>query len=179
MTVTDILLTGILLYFIWNGYRTGFVMQVVNFVGMFVAYWAAKTYSPTMATWLQAVLGKSSVPSSTEAGLANLGTALAQNVIQSGYGVIAFGLVFITGLLMTRIAGRMIDLVVSLPGLSFINRVSGLLAGLIVGVLILIVAVNLGSYLPAPAIQTAIKNSQVASTLLDTGLSRLLFDNRF
>lgn len=176
MTVTDIILTGALLLFVWNGYRTGFVMQVVNCVGIFVAYWAAKTYSPSVTPWLESVFAKSSFASSpVEPGLGNLGSALTHSVIQSGYGVIAFALVFLAGLLATRLVGRLLNLVVSLPGLSFINRMSGLVAGLVIGVLILVIAVNLAMYLPNETVQTALKNSQIASALTNNGLSRSLF----
>lgn len=176
MTMTDIVLTGLLLLFAWNGYRTGFVMQAVRFVGLFAAYWLAKTYSPYATPWLEKGLsGAEAISVSGADGLDGMGVSLPQHLFRSGYGILAFALVFVAGLLCVRVAGRLIDLLVSLPGLSFVNRVFGLAAGVAVGVLMLLVLVNLGAFVPNPTIQTALKGSQIASALLNTGISQMLF----
>ncbi|WP_018130774.1 CvpA family protein [Effusibacillus pohliae] len=176
MTITDIALLGILLFFVWNGYMTGFVLQVVRFVGGFVAFWAAKTYSPPIAAWLKSVLGQpgGAFPGDP-IGYTGIGGGFAGTLLQDGYGILAFVLVFAAGLLLTQLAGRVVDLVVSLPGLSFVNRVAGLVAGLLIGFLILVVAVNVAYVLPIPNLHTALEGSQVASALLHAGLSKMLF----
>lgn len=176
MTLTDLLLTGLLVYFVWNGFRTGFVMQIVGFAGALAAYWGAKTYSPAVTPWVEKMLGKTSLPSQADQwNSMGIGTRLVQGILQNGYEVIAFAIVFAVGLLAVRLAGHMLHLVVSLPGLSLFNRLAGLFAGAVVGVLILVVLVNIGSLLPSVTIQKALQSSQIAAVLLKTDLSRLLF----
>jgi uncharacterized membrane protein required for colicin V production len=175
VTITDILLIVLLLSFAWNGYTTGFVMQVVRFVGVFVAYWAAKTYGPTVTPWLQKVFQPAHVPSPDAGGLAQIGNSIANNAFSSGYGVLSFALVFIVVLIITRIIGRTLDMVVSLPGLSLLNRVAGLFVGVVIGVLVLVVAVHLLAYLPNATVQGALQNSRVADILYKADISKLLF----
>lgn len=175
MTITDILLLLLLLGFTWNGYATGFVMQVVRFVGVFVAYWAAKTYSPEVTPWLKQVLEQAHVPSPNEGGLMQIGSSIANNAFSSWYGVLAFALVFFVVLIVTRIIGRMLDIVVSLPGLSLLNRVAGLAVGLIIGVLVLVVLVHLLAYFPNQTVQDALQGSRVADILYKADISKLLF----
>lgn len=174
MTVTDFVLIGLLVYFVWNGFRTGFVMQVVGFVGVFVAYWAAKVYSPTITPWLERVLGKSGTIPTEQFGT-GIANSLTNGVIHNGYGVAAYAIVFAVVLFATRLAGHFLNLIVSLPGLSLINRAAGLIVGAVIGVLILLIAVNLSVYLPIEALQHALQGSQVASVLLHADVSKLLF----
>ncbi|GAX90662.1 CvpA family protein [Effusibacillus lacus] len=175
MTVADLILIAILMFFAWNGYSTGLVMQIVRFVGVFAAYWAAKAFSSDVSLWLESVLGESA---STAAGGNTdwpLGNVMTQTLWQTGYGMLSFALVFLVVLILTRLAGHVVDLFVSLPGLSFLNRISGLLLGLLIGVLVLVILVNLGAYVPVDTIHTALQESQIASAFLNTGLSKLLF----
>ncbi|BCJ88097.1 CvpA family protein [Effusibacillus dendaii] len=176
MTTADIILSLLLLLFVWNGYRTGLVQQIVGFVGVFAGYWVAKTYSPNVTPLLQqlggnVLMSSSSVQKTVDSGMAPLIAPLMQN----GYGVLAFILLFAVTVLVIRIVGRFLGIFVRLPGLSFLNRVSGLVVGLVIGVLVLVLVVNVGAFLPVDAVQTALQKSQIAHALQQAQISGILF----
>lgn len=176
MTITDMLLAGLLAYFVWNGFRTGFVMQVVGFAGAFAAYWAAKTYSPEVSPWVGKVIPKNSLPSNVDnLALGEIGNNLVHGVMQDVYGALAFAFVFVAGLIATRFVGRALNLIVSVPGLSLLNRLAGLFVGAVIGGLVLVVLVNIGAYVPNTTIQEALQGSQIASALLKANVSHLMF----
>ena len=75
---------------------------------------------------------------------------------------LSFGITFYVSLLLIRYLGHMLNALFSLPVLSFVNRIAGLLAGAVVAFLLIAVLINFGSFLPASPIKTQIQHSSLA-----------------
>ncbi len=167
MDIADWIILAILLFSAWEGYRTGFVRQLVRLSGTLVAYVAAWQLSPFVSpyldTWVTQVLLKNihSASAIPIVGMLSTGSNVAA-VAKAIAGALAFGLVFFVALLLVRYLGHLLNAVFSLPLLSWINRLLGLAAGVVVAFLILAVLIDVGTYLPASAVKTQIRQSALA-----------------
>lgn len=138
-----------------NGYRLGFVRQVMRLFGgviaYLVSYWARPYVAPAIAH-LGIRSGKAPSP-------------LASFVLGNLSGAISFAIVFLVVFLMLRYAAGLVDALFSLPVLSGLNRLAGLLAGLLLaGVFVYVIALVL-PYVRAPAIERQVARSAICRTL--------------
>ena len=53
MIILDYIILAIVAFFIWQGYRSGFVGALGWLAGVFVGIWAANRYHPLVAQWLE------------------------------------------------------------------------------------------------------------------------------
>ena len=167
MDIADWIILAVLLFSAWEGYRTGFVRQLVRLSGTLLAYVAAWQLSPyvlpylnpwVLHTLLKNVHSASSIPI---VGMLGTGSNIAA-VAKAIAGAMAFGVVFFVALLLVRYLGHLLNAVFSLPLLNWVNRLLGLGAGLVVAFLIVAVLLDVGTYLPASAVKTQIRESALA-----------------
>ena len=167
MDVADYVILVILLFSAFDGYRTGFVAQLVRLFGTVAAYVIAWKFSylvkPAVMGFVRhnVMKGVHSTASIPILGAFDSGGTVAQltNTIAGG---LAFGIVFFAALIAIRFLGRLLGAVMSLPVLSFVNRVTGLCAGVVVAFLLIAVLINVAEYVPAPQIRQQIRHSALA-----------------
>lgn len=130
MNYLDIIFIVIALYFVFNGYRKGLVKSIGGILGLFVgAYFAGLFYLNV---------------SSLIHGVANFLTQFQCDII-------SFLLVFIVANRLFALVVVIVDKIVNIPIIGFINRVFGAIFGLLGAILLValisIVLANIGSSL--------------------------------
>jgi len=179
MDIVDYVMLAILLFSLWDGYRTGLIKQLVRLFGTVVAYFAAWQWHGLLTPWLDHLLLTTlfkhanqnittAVQSSIPAPLFGLlgthhGSLLPISMlVQTIASALSFGIVFYISLIIIRYLGHLLNSVFSLPVLSFVNRVTGLFAGGVVAYLLIAVCLNVASYLPTSPIRSQILSSSLA-----------------
>ncbi len=149
MTPFDWVLLAVLAGFAWGGFWTGLIQSVGGVVGLFVGVILASRLAGPFGDVLTPVFG-------------------GQGVLAD---IAAFGILF---LLVGRLIGlffvlvnRIFNLFAILPGMKFLNRLTGGLFGLLEGVLYLGILLQFTTRLPlGPGLTEAIQDSVIAPTLL-------------
>jgi uncharacterized membrane protein required for colicin V production len=70
--------------------------------------------------------------------------------------------VFVIALIVVRYLGHLLNALMHLPLLSQLNRMLGLVAGLIVAFVVLAIAINVVAYIPSPLLKSQIRHSALA-----------------
>ena len=115
MNLFDIALIIILLFFIWQGFRTGLVGAIGGFLGILVGIWAGSHYMQVVATWIIETIDISN-------------EALA-NIIAF---VVIFLAVNIIASLIVMIINRIFHFI---PFINILNKLAGAFVGLVGGIL--------------------------------------------
>lgn len=167
MDIADYIIVVLLFFSAWDGYRTGFVAQLVRIFGTVLAYVAAwqlhALLTPTIDQWLAHTVLKG-VRSPQSIPVVNLFGAgpTVPSLTAAIAGVLSFGVVFFAALLVIRYLGAVLNRIVKLPVLSFLNRTLGLASGVIVAFLIIAVLLDVAAYLPASSVKSQIVHSALA-----------------
>ncbi len=172
MDIADYVILVVLLFSAWDGYRTGLVKQLVRLTGTILAYVVAWQFhgilTPIVDHWLLGTvfkhvhsLSSASIPI---VGLLGSGTTIptVATIAKAVANALSFGVVFYVALIVIRYLGHLLNTLFSLPVLSFVNRVAGLVAGAVVAFMLIAVLINVASYLPASPIKAQIKQSSLA-----------------
>ncbi len=114
MNGIDIAIAGILVIFAIRGFIKGFLLGLASLAGLILGIYAAYHFSDYTREMLE---GHVSIP---------------PDYIK----LIAFILTFVLVLLLIHLIARLIEKIVTLVGLSFVNKLAGLILGLAKGVLI-------------------------------------------
>lgn len=157
--MTDLLIGGGILLSAFAGWRNGLIRQIISLLGAFVAYFLAKSFYLLMAPVIKQFIA---VPTEGDSWINSLGLS------DSLYNGISFVILFFVFLLAIRLIGLLLNTVASLPGLSLVNRFSGMLVGFVFGVVVAALIVNVLALVPQPGLEQALADSQLAQTLLDT-----------
>lgn len=151
MDVIDLIIVLVLTLGGWNGYRTGLLRQLTRLFGTVIAYvfalWLRPYVAPVVRTWLP-------LHTQNQSGLL---TPWIGN-IDNG---IAFALVFIVSFFLLRYAAGLLDALFSLPVLSTVNRLAGLVVGLALAVVFVYVITLLLHYVNDPRLQLQLQNSTI------------------
>ncbi len=129
MSLLDILLWAVLLGFAAKGFMKGFVREVCSLLGLVIGGWAAFTYYQSAG----AVLGK----------LIHL-PPMATSVAAFLCILLAIGLLFF-------LVGHLLTVILKIALLGGINRVGGVIFGLMQGALLLSIVLYLAGFPPVPA----------------------------
>ncbi|EPZ42114.1 CvpA family protein [Alicyclobacillus acidoterrestris] len=153
--VLDFIFFGVIALGGVNGYRLGVVRQVTRLFGAVIAYFVSYWLRPYVAPVIQNmhVFSNAAKPSAASFLFGNLS------------GAIAFGLVFLVTFLLLRYAAGLLDALFSLPVLSFVNRMVGLVAGVALAILFVFVVAMILHYVNTPVIQQQLNHSSVAQWL--------------
>lgn len=157
--MTDLIIGGGILLSAFAGWRSGLIGQIVSLVGVFIAYFLAKSFYLVTAPVFKQFIA---VPTEGNSWLNELG------LTNSLYNGISFVILFFVFLFAIRLLGTLLNVVVSLPGLSMVNRFSGLVVGFVLGVLVAGLLVNFLALVPSTGLQEALGGSQLAQTLIRT-----------
>jgi uncharacterized membrane protein required for colicin V production len=158
----DLILVVIFLLGALNGYRTGFVRQVMRLFGGVIAYLASYWLRPYMIPVVKPfVQNLNIVPKN--AGL------LEQTALGGLSGAVAFGIVFVVTFLLFRYAASLVDAIFRLPILSFLNRFCGFIAGILLAFIFSDVALYILGEIHISTITYQLSHSIVAGWILDEG----------
>ena len=148
MGLLDILLWAVLLGFAAKGFMKGFVREVCSLLGLVAGGWAAFTYYQTAG----AVLGN----------LIHLPPRVASAVAFLCI-LLAIGLLFF-------LVGHLLTVILKIALLGGINRVGGVVFGLLQGALLLSIVLYLASFPPVPqGVRSRIAASGTAQAFGDCG----------
>lgn len=111
MNVLDIIMAIPLCYFIWKGYRKGVIFEIASLAGLVLGVFAAIRFSKMVAVWV---------------GLKGDSTML-----------VAFFITFVAVVILSLLAGKVVEGFVKLVRVGFLNNLLGSVAGLLKCVCIL------------------------------------------
>lgn len=162
ISITDLTIGCFLLLAGFNGWRTGLVRQIVTVVALFLSYFLAKTF-----TWfLEPYVAKYvSVPTlSSDHLLSLLLNQETNSKLQTG---LSFVLLFVFFYVAIKFVGRTLDALAKMPGLSGVNRLSGLVLGTVLGFFIAAIACNVLFLIPNDPLHAALSGSKLGSLMID------------
>ncbi|MCY0892416.1 MAG: CvpA family protein [Acidibacillus sp.] len=167
LDIADIVIIVIIVFSAWDGYRTGFVVQVVRLLGTVLAYVLAWKFhsilTPTLARWLEGTVLKHIHHVTSSPLFVLFGTQPTRAGIAMAMGsAISFGIVFYLSLFIIRYVGHLLNVVMSLPVLSLINRFAGLVAGAVIAFVLIAVLISILSYVPVAPLKEQIMHSALA-----------------
>lgn len=128
MNLVDILIWAVLLIFVAKGFLRGLVREICSLLGLIVGGWGAFKYSPSLAEALRPFIH------------------LPQHVAVA----LSFVLIFLLLGLIFFLVGHLLTVVFKIMLLGGINRVGGVVFGLLEGAFILCMALYLGTSKPMP-----------------------------
>lgn len=124
ITIVNIVILAILLFFIWSGYRQGFVLKLISIFSFFVTGFVSWYLSGIIANWI-------SLYPHDEGSI--IDTLLYDNLNHITLFVVLFLLLQVV-LMALRPSLRILN---HIPVVSLINRIAGCVLGLLQGLLIL------------------------------------------
>jgi uncharacterized membrane protein required for colicin V production len=157
-----IVLIGLAAAFIF-GYRRGFVLQLVSFLGMFVAWLTAYLFYDDIAPWVGGMIPVEAFADYTGYGFILNGLKLEPYII----GAISFSMLLIgvkTGL---TLAGHLLNVLAKVPGLNMMNRWSGGMLALLEAAAVAAVSVHIMTLLPNDTVQAMLSGSRAAGWTME------------
>jgi uncharacterized membrane protein required for colicin V production len=137
----------------WNGYRQGLFKQITRLFGVVIAYFLSMLLKPYVAPFVR---GLHLIP--PQKGI--VGTMLGDFS-----DAISFGLVFVVTFILLRYVVGLVDTLFSLPLLSGVNRLLGLVVGLVFAIVFVYVATLILRYVQDPPLQKQLNHSSIVRYL--------------
>ncbi|MCL6446306.1 MAG: CvpA family protein [Alicyclobacillus sp.] len=153
MDLLDYIIIAVVALGGWNGYRTGLFRQITRLFGAVIAYFVSLWLKPYIAPIIQGMHIVPQQPGPLGAMLGSLS------------GAIAFAVVFVVSFLLLRYAAGLLDALFSLPVISTVNRLAGLVAGLILALLFVYVVTLILHYIKDPQLHRQLHNSSIVRYL--------------
>lgn len=150
--MVDLLLGGWLLFAAWYGWHQGLVRQVISLLGVVLAFVIARLFHTSLVPWVAKFVAVDSWSQETNV------------MVQT---VVSFLVLFLILIAAVKMAGIVLQRAAKAKGLKQVNRVGGLLIGLVIAVFLAALTVNLLRYVPNGDLQLALNESQIRVYLLD------------
>lgn len=148
MSLVDILILAVLLIFVIKGFMKGLVREVCSLLGLLAGGWASFRYYHYVAEAIRPFVH------------------LPQHIAR----VISFILLFLIIGLLFYLLGHLLTAVFRIMLLGSVNRIGGLLFGLLEGAAVLCIVLYLGMNGPAPRkVKEAVSRSKTAKPFVDSG----------
>ena len=148
MSLVDILIWAILLIFVAKGFWKGLVREVCTLLGLIAGGWAAFRYSSSFAESLRPFIH------------------LPQHVASA----LSFLLIFFLVGLLFFLFGHLLTVLFKVMLLGGINRIGGVLFGLLEGAFVLCMVLYFGTTRPMPVkLKSALEHSAMARPFIQTG----------
>lgn len=163
MNMFDLILLLIVAGCVILGYVRGLINQLLSIAGLFAAFLIAYLYHRDLAPYLLEKLPLSSFENYNNYEFLIKGLHLdiyAANVL-------AFALLFFGVKIVLSIVKRILNGIAYLPGLNFLNRTLGAAFGLLEGVLIVVILVNVMTIIPSDNMQSQLAGSSLAPYILE------------
>lgn len=163
MNMFDFILLLIVAGCIILGYVRGLISQLISIAGLFAAFLIAYLYHRDLAPYLLEKLPLSSIENYNNYEFLIKGLHLDMYAAN----VLAFALLFFGVKIILAVVRRILNGIAHLPGLSFLNRTLGALFGLVEGVLIVVILVNVMTIIPSDTVQSQLSGSGLAPYILE------------
>ena len=148
MSLVDILIWATLLIFVAKGFWKGLVREVCTLLGLIAGGWAAFRYSSSLAEAIRPFIH------------------LPQHVAAA----LSFLLIFFLVGLLFFLFGHLLTMFFKVMLLGGINRIGGVLFGLLEGAFVLCMALYFGTTRPMPVkLKSALEHSPTARPFIQTG----------
>jgi len=148
MNLIDILVWAILVVFIVKGFLKGLVREVCSLVGLVMGIWAACKYYPSLSAAIRPYIH------------------LPHNVSST----ISFALIFLAIGLLFFFLGHLLTVVFKIVLLGGVNRVGGVLFGVVQGSLVLSMLLYFGTTKPMPSkLKLQLERSKTARPFVACG----------
>lgn len=158
MNWIDIIIFIVALAACFQGYRQGLVSQVLALLGtilsLFLAYKLSKSFAPVLASWFPGI-----VPETT--GL--WGLFPISNFV---YSLISFIVIFLLTKAVFRLIGYFVGNVVQIPVLAALNQTGGLVFGFFRMAILVVLVVNVFSFVPVPNVHNKVQDSFFSQQIL-------------
>ncbi|MNC40689.1 Colicin V production protein [compost metagenome] len=151
-----VLVLGLLAFIL--GYRRGFVLQLVSFLSLAVAWIAAYLFYDDLAPYVARFLPVEAWVDNSSYSSWLKGLRLDQYVI----GAVSFALLVFGVKLILTAAGHLLNILAKVPGLNLINRWSGGVLGLAEAAVLAAVAIQVMAVLPYESVQSLLDGSRAA-----------------
>lgn len=115
ITYLDIILIIPLLWFAWKGFSKGFIIELASLAALILGIYAASHFSDFTARFLTDKL----------------------NFTSEYLNIIAFALTFIGVVILAHLLGRLLESVVKIAMLGFVNKIAGTAFGILKAALVL------------------------------------------
>ncbi|WP_198850246.1 CvpA family protein [Alicyclobacillus sp. SO9] len=163
MDLLDLIIVIIVALGGWNGYRIGLIRQITRLFGAVLAYFLARWLQPYIAPAIK-----------TMHLFPKQNNAFLNQFLGSFDNAAAFAVVFVISFILLRYGVGLIDTLFQLPVLSTVNRLAGLVAGLIFAIVFVYVGALLASYIQQPSVQYQVHNSAVIQWLKGKTVNQIL-----
>jgi uncharacterized membrane protein required for colicin V production len=151
-----VLVLGLLAFIL--GYRRGFILQLVSFLSLAVAWIAAYLFYDDLAPYVGRLLPVEAWVDSSSYSTWLKGLRLDQYVI----GAVSFAVIVFGVKLVLTAAGHLLNVLAKVPGLNLINRWSGGALGLAEAAVLAVVAIQVMAVLPNEPVQQLLEGSRAA-----------------
>ena len=148
MSLVDILILAVLLIFVIKGFMKGLVREVCSLLGLLAGGWASFRYYHYLAEAIRPFVH------------------LPQHIARA----ISFLLLFLIIGLLFYLFGHLLTAIFRIMLLGSVNRIGGLLFGLLEGAAILCIILYFGTTKPVPEkVKNAVSQSKTARPFVDSG----------
>jgi membrane protein required for colicin V production len=148
MNLIDILVWAILVVFIVKGFLKGLVREVCSLVGLVMGIWAACKYYPSLSAAIRLYI----------------------HIPYSVSSTISFALIFLVIGLLFFFLGHLLTVIFKIGLLGGVNRVGGVLFGLIQGALVLSIMLYFGTTRPMPSkLKSQLESSKTSRPFIACG----------
>lgn len=137
----------------WNGYRQGIFKQITRLFGVVISY--------ALSMWLRPYVA----PLINQMHLVPKQNGILGSMLGNFSEAVSFALVFVVTWLLLRYMVGLLDTLFSLPLLSTLNRLAGLIVGLILALIFVYVATLVLHYIKDPPLTKQLKHSVIARYL--------------
>ncbi len=161
MGLLDILLLIVIGLSVFEGLKRGLIRQLIQLGGFIAAYIVASRYGAAFGQTLSDVLKFEEYAASLEVPYLNVNEV--SNILSNALGYI---ILFFAVLLAAWLLSILLGAVTKMPVLGAMDRVGGLVVGLLRGALIVLVMVWILNLLPIPWIDGAVESSKIAQVFL-------------
>lgn len=148
MSLVDILILAVLLIFVIKGFMKGLVREVCSLLGLLAGGWASFRYYHYLAEAIRPFVH------------------LPQHIARA----ISFVLLFLIIGLLFYLFGHLLTAIFRIMLLGSVNRIGGVLFGLLEGAAILCIVLYFGTMKPVPEkVKDAVSQSKTARPFVDSG----------
>jgi len=147
MNLVDLLVWSVLLAFAIKGFMKGLVREVCSLLGLVLGGWAAFRYYPSLSQSLRPLI----------------------QLPQQAASVLSFILILLLTGLLFYLLGHLVTVVLKMALLGGVNRVGGVVFGLLQGALILCLGLCFASSRPWPTVKARVDSSHSARVLAACG----------
>lgn len=161
MGLLDIILLIVIGLSVFEGLKRGLIRALVQLGGFIAAFVVASRYGVAFGQTLSGVLKVEEYAASLDVPYLNVDSVA--NIL---YNVLGYILLFFGVLLAAWLLSILLGAVAKVPVLGAMDKVGGLVVGLLRGCLIVLVVVWILNLLPIPWITGAVESSLIAQALL-------------